>query len=181
MIVCLSVFVCVCVCPAFASHISETSEAILAHKFASVTRMHHMLITLTLIIIQGHIDLNHENIKWSIISETVQPIPIKFAVKIVRWNVYISYYLFSVLWPCSSLKVTMASQTWQVFNLYCNSDILDSIKAIVFKLGMMVDLCMVYHTIWAHAHVFSWPWLWFWKHSYGLTILYYLCTYIIYI
>ena len=71
-----SVCACVCVylrsvCLSFASHISETSEAI-AIKFytvtVSVTRMHHMLIILTLTFIQGHMDLDHENNKCSIIS-----------------------------------------------------------------------------------------------------------------
>ena len=48
-----------------ASHISKTSEAIAEFDTvtASVTRMHHMLIILTVTIIQGHTDLNHENNK----------------------------------------------------------------------------------------------------------------------
>ena len=50
---------------------------------ASDMRMHHMLIILTLTFIQGHTDLNHENNKCLIILETVQAMPIKFAVKIV--------------------------------------------------------------------------------------------------
>ena len=36
-----------------------------------------------------------------------------------------------------------ASQTWHVFNLYNNSHISDSIKAMAFRLGMTVDLCKV--------------------------------------
>ena len=53
---------------------------------ATVMRMHHVLIVLTLTLIQGHTDFNHEieNNKCSIISETIQALPIKFAVKIVR-------------------------------------------------------------------------------------------------
>ena len=45
----------------------------------SVTRMHHMVMILTLTFIQGHTDLNHEYTKYSIISlsETVESIPIK--------------------------------------------------------------------------------------------------------
>ena len=39
--------------------------------------MHHMLIILTLTFIQGRTDLNHQNNKCLIISETVQAIPIK--------------------------------------------------------------------------------------------------------
>ena len=48
---------------------------------ASVTRI-YVLIILTVTFIQGHTDLNHENNKWLIISETIQAMPIKFAVKI---------------------------------------------------------------------------------------------------
>ena len=50
---------------------------------ASDMRMHHVLIILTLTFIQGYTDLNHENNKCSIISETIQAMPIKFAVEIV--------------------------------------------------------------------------------------------------
>ena len=39
---------------------------------------------------QGRTDLNNENNKCSIISETVQAMPIKFAVKIVRLKVYMT-------------------------------------------------------------------------------------------
>ena len=46
--------------------------------------MHHVFIILTLTFIQGHTDLNDEHNKWSIISESAQALPIKFAVKIVR-------------------------------------------------------------------------------------------------
>ena len=52
--------------------------------------MYHMLIILTLTFIQGHTDLNHENDKCLIISETIQAMPIKFAVKIVRLKVYMT-------------------------------------------------------------------------------------------
>ena len=84
-----------------ACHISETSEAI-AIKFdtvtASVTRMHHVLMILTLTFIQGHTDLNYENNnECSIILEAEQAMSIKFAVNIARLKVYID--LFSVRWP----------------------------------------------------------------------------------
>ena len=88
MCVCVraSVYACVCVCVSVASHISEVSEAITI-KFdmvtASITRMHYMLIILTLTIIQGYRHLNHENNKCLIISETVQAMPIKFAMNIL--------------------------------------------------------------------------------------------------
>ena len=54
---------------------------------ASDMLMHHVLIILTLNFIQGHTDLNHENNTSLIISETIQAMPIKFAVKIVRLQV----------------------------------------------------------------------------------------------
>ena len=37
---------------------------------------------------QDHTDLNHENNKGLIISETIQAMPIRFAVKIVQLKVY---------------------------------------------------------------------------------------------
>ena len=48
--------------------------------------MYHVLMTLTFI--QGHTDLNHEKDKCLINSETVQAMPIKYAVKIVRPKAY---------------------------------------------------------------------------------------------
>ena len=59
-----SVCLCACVCAHTLPALSETSEAI-PIKFdtvtVSVTRMHHMLITLTETFIQGQTDPNHEN------------------------------------------------------------------------------------------------------------------------
>ena len=40
--------------------------------------------------IQGHPDLNHEDNKCLIISESIQAMPIKFAVKIVGLKVYMT-------------------------------------------------------------------------------------------
>ena len=109
----------VCVSPA--RDASETVEVIII-KVCMVTAsdmvMHHMLIILTLTFFQCLTDLNHENNKCLIISETVQAIPIKFAVEIVRLKVL--YNLFSVRWPCSLGKVTTASQAWQMLNFYYN-------------------------------------------------------------
>ena len=89
---CVHAFVCVCVSLCRQPYLSETSEAI-AITFdtvtASVTRMHHMLFILTLTFIQGHTDFNHENNKCLIILQTVQAMPIKFAVKIVRQKVIV--------------------------------------------------------------------------------------------
>ena len=64
-----------CLCMSLASDSSETIEVIII-KLGTVTAltmvMHHVLIILTLTFIQGHTDLNHENNKCSIISETDQ-------------------------------------------------------------------------------------------------------------
>ena len=69
MSVCLSA--CLSMCVSLASDCSETVGVTIV-KFgtlaASGMRMHHVLITLTLIFIQGHTDLNYENNKCLIIS-----------------------------------------------------------------------------------------------------------------
>ena len=90
---------CVCVCLSVASHISETRQAIaitlVTLVTASVMRMRHVLIILTLTFIKGHTDLSHENNKCSIILKTVQlqlqAMPITFAVNIVWLTVYIIF------------------------------------------------------------------------------------------
>ena len=63
----------VCVCVPLASESSETVKDIakLGTVTASVTRMHHELIILTLTFIQGHTYQNHENNNSLIISETI--------------------------------------------------------------------------------------------------------------
>ena len=86
---------CVCACVSLASDSSETIEFIittLGTVIATYMLMRHMFIILTLTSILGHADLHHENNKCSIISETVQAIPITFAVKIFRLKVYIIMY-----------------------------------------------------------------------------------------
>ena len=86
-------------CLSLACDSSEIVEVIitkLGTVTASDTRMHLVLIILTLTFIQGHKDLNHENNKCLMISETVQAMRIKFAVKIVQLKVYKNYNLFSV-------------------------------------------------------------------------------------
>ena len=59
--------------------------------------MRYVFLILTSTFIQGHPALHHENKKCSIISETVQAIPIKFAVKIVRLKVYMTIALPIIL------------------------------------------------------------------------------------
>ena len=86
--------VCVraCVCVSLAIDSSEAIEVIiitLGTVTASVMVMHYVLILLTLTFIQGHTDLNHENHKYLITSETVQAMPINFAVKIVCLKIYV--------------------------------------------------------------------------------------------
>ena len=58
---------------------------------ASDMRMHHVLVILTSAFIQGYTYLNHENNKCLSISETVQAMPIKFVVKLVRLKVYMTH------------------------------------------------------------------------------------------
>ena len=74
--------VCVCVCVPLASDASETIEVIIV-KLGLVTaldmRMHHT-------------GLNHEDNKCSIISETIQAMPIKYDVKIARLKIYNDHY-----------------------------------------------------------------------------------------
>ena len=50
--------------------------------------MHHVLIIWTLTFIHGHTELNHENSNYSIISQTVEAIPITLDVEIARLKVY---------------------------------------------------------------------------------------------
>ena len=88
------------VCLSLASDSSETVEVIIINPgtmTASDMRMHHVLIVLTLTFIQGHAELNQENSKCWIISETVQTVPINFAAKIVRRKVYIIFSQFDDL------------------------------------------------------------------------------------
>ena len=53
-------------------------------------RLHHVLIILTMTVIQAHTALNHESNKCLIISETILVMHIKFAVKVVRLKVYMT-------------------------------------------------------------------------------------------
>ena len=77
-------------------------------------RTHHVLITLTFTFIQGHIDLNHEDNKCSIMSETFQAKHIKFAVKIAQLKDDITC---ACRWPWHSFKITTVSQTGPIFIL----------------------------------------------------------------
>ena len=81
---CVCVCVCLCVCLSLASDSSETIKFIII-KLGTVTasdmRTHHVLIMVTLTFIQRHTDINDENNKCSIISETVEAMPINFAVR----------------------------------------------------------------------------------------------------
>ena len=114
-------------CVSLASDSSETIEVIII-KLGTVTAsdmlMHLMLILLTLTFIQGHTDLNHESNKCPIISETIQAIPNKFAVKIVRLKIYIIFsqsddlaqgHNFIKLEKCLTCTTTAISRT--VFKL----------------------------------------------------------------
>ena len=80
----------VCSSQAIPLYLLKSSSSNLAQLTASNMGMHHVLIIVTLAFIQGHTDLNHENNKCLIISETTQAMHIKFAVKIVRLKVYMT-------------------------------------------------------------------------------------------
>ena len=70
-------------CVPLASNSLETIKVLVKLDMVNTSemRMCHVFIILTLAFIQGHTDLNHENNKCSINTETVQAMPIKFAVK----------------------------------------------------------------------------------------------------
>ena len=106
-------WVCVCLCVCVCPDSLETVEVIII-KLGTVTasdmRMHHVFIILTLTFIQGHTDLNYEDNNFWIISETIQAMPIKFSVKIVRQKVYMT-----TASPMTT-SFTSASQTL-LFNL----------------------------------------------------------------
>ena len=136
-------YVCVCVCVFLANDSSETVQVFII-KVCMVTasnmRMHHVLITFTLTFIQGHTDLNHENNECLIISETVQAMAIKFAVKIVQLKVYI---IFS---QSNDLALHSKSQL-HLKHDNCLTCIIIAISRTAFKLwhsNLAVDLCMAY-------------------------------------
>ena len=80
--------------------------------------MHHvLLIILTLTFIQGHPDLNHEDNKGLIISESIQAMPIKFAVKIVGLKVYMTNDSTMTLTFIEGRKYVSNLTTF--FNLQC--------------------------------------------------------------
>ena len=72
--VCVCVCVRVCVCVSISSDSSETVQVIIVTfgtVAASVLKIHHVIITLTLTFIQGHTVRNHENNACLIISATI--------------------------------------------------------------------------------------------------------------
>ena len=95
--------------------------------------MHHVLIILTLTVIQGHADLDHEIIKCLIISATIQAMAIKFAAKIHRLKLYMTI--------ASPMTLTFILDHKCVSNLQYLGQFFRATK---FKVGMMVDLWMSY-------------------------------------
>ena len=76
-------------CLSLASNSSEPIKVIIIKVdmvIASDMRMHHVLIILTKVTL-----IKIVKIISSIILETFQAMPIKFALKIVRWKVYIIF------------------------------------------------------------------------------------------
>ena len=143
--------VCVCwlcVCLSVTSHISETSWAI-AIRFdtvtVSVTRMHHVFIILTLIFIQGHTDLNHENNKCLIISSNAHQVCCEHRPTKGLYD------------QCQSDDLDLHSRSLVRLKLnYLICNILDNISAITFKLGLIVDLWVPY--ICSCSFWWTWPW-----------------------
>ena len=92
-----------------ASDSSETGEVIIV-RFGTMTtsdmRMYHVLIKLTLTFIQGHTNLNHENNKGLIISETIQAMAMAFAVRIVRLKVYLKMSK-PISWPSNMTTLNL--------------------------------------------------------------------------
>ena len=76
---------------------------------ASGMKMHHILNYIDLDFIQGHTYLDHENNKRYIISETVQPMPVKVTVEIAWLKVYIIFSQFDdlALHPRSKLRLKL--------------------------------------------------------------------------
>ena len=63
--------------------------------------------------------------------------------------------LFSVWWPCSSIKVTTVSETWQMFNLYYNTN--SHVSDSILSNGMTVCHIIIY--VWHICSCsFHWPW-----------------------
>ena len=86
-------------CVSLVSDSSETVEVTIV-KLDTLTvsdmRMPQMLIILTLVFSHGHTDLHHENNKC-FISETIQAMPITFAVKIFRLKLYMTIASLMIL------------------------------------------------------------------------------------
>ena len=80
--------------------------------------MHHMLLIMTLTIIQGHTDHSHEIINVWLFQKLFQQC---FQVCCEDSPTRGLNIPFSVRWPWHSFKVTIASQTWPMFYLYYNT------------------------------------------------------------
>ena len=113
-------------------------------QYKQNTKMHHVLITLTLTFIQGHTDLNRENNNCSIMSEKVfQAICFKFSVKIVRQKVYMTIANPMTLTFIQGHKCVSNLTTFKL-----------AISRTIFKLFHSKLACRPYAWPW------TWPWLW---------------------
>ena len=92
---------------------------------------------------QGHTDLNHENDKCLIISETVQATPIQLTVEIVPTKGLYDHR------QSNDLDLHSRSQLHLKIDNFFTCTIIVIPRTVAFKLRMMVDLCMAY--IYAHA------------------------------
>ena len=137
--------VCLCLCLSVrVSLSSDSSETVIMVNLGTVTasdtRMHHVLIMLTLTFIQGHTDRNHENNKCLIISETVQSMLLKFAVNMVRLKVCMTVARPMTLTFIQGHKCV----NLQYFGQYLN-----------YNIQTWHDLWMPYTLI-----LVLWPWPW---------------------
>ena len=121
---CVRACLCVSVCLSLASDSSEAITVIiikLGKMMASDKLKHHMLIILTWTFTQGHTDLNHENNKCSIISETVQAVTFTFAVKILWLEIYIIFFQSDDLALHSRSQLLRLKLDQSLFSLYYNN------------------------------------------------------------
>ena len=132
---------------------SEPAEDIIV-RLGTVTvsdmGMHHMLIILTLTFIQGHTDLNHENIKkinhFRNYASNAHQLSCEDSPTTGLYDHYQSDDLDLHSRPQVRLKLD--------YFLTCN--ILDNISAVTFKCSMALDLWMPYTCYCS----FWWPWPW---------------------
>ena len=99
-------------------------------------------------------DLDHKTHKCSIISDTIQPMSIKYAVKILRLKVYVIFLQSGDLnlQSRSQLRLKLGKK---MFNLYYNSHYLG--QYLRYDIQTWHDGRLMNGIIYAHARSFRWP------------------------